>query len=117
MKIPVWTLAVVPTVAWYVGFLMNAIAVASNHGAMPVQFPIGIDMSVAQLRVAGDLVHSVMTSETHFKFLCDWILINGPSPSIASPGDVLEWFGEATQNYGFAAFVALCLNKLGLFKD
>ncbi len=119
MKLPIWTLVIVPTAAWYFGFALNAIAVAANHGAMPVLFPqilLDLGMSTKMLAVdGGDAIHSVMTPETHLKFLCDWILIRGIG--IFSIGDAFEMFGEATRDYGLVAFVALALQRLGVFPD
>ena len=116
MKIPYWTLAAIPALSFGIGFTMNAIAVAVNGGQMPVQFPGGCDVMETVLAARGvtDIIHSCMTSDTHLKFLCDWILIRGVG--VASPGDLLEWLSDAVATPFYSAFIALILNDYGWFK-
>jgi hypothetical protein len=118
MKLSPWLMLAVPWAAWYFGFALNAIAVAANHGAMPVLFPqVLLELGVSTLALAkhGDYIHSVMTPQTHLKVLCDWILVRGEG--IFSIGDIFELFGELTQPIAPVMFLTLVLDKLGVFKD
>jgi hypothetical protein len=116
MKIPYWTLAVAPLLSWGVGFGMNAVAVAANGGTMPVQFPFTVAdvLTNGFLVDHGDIIHSVMTPQTHFKFLCDWILVR--DLGIASPGDLLLWLSDCIATPFYSAVVALVANDYGLFR-
>ena len=108
-KIPYWPLLVVPTLAFGVGFAMNALVMAVNGGTMPVLFPETLQGAITNnwLVEHGDVVHSVMTSATHLKILADWVVIN--HFGIASPGDFLEWFSDATQTPAFLVWAALVI--------
>ncbi len=75
----------VPYAMFGMGFLINAIVMAANHGQMPV-LVLGGDCGMID---ADDVIHSCMVAGTHLKFLADWIVIN--HVGIASPGDFLEW--------------------------
>lgn len=112
MKIPYWTLAVVPAAAFILGFTMNAVVMAANGGQMPVLFNACSVDAIGEGTVGA--IHSCMTATTHLKFLADWIAVRGLG--IASPGDFLEWFGAATFTPFMTAAIALALNDLGLFK-
>lgn len=90
MKIPYKYLLLGPTAMFALGFAMNAIVMAANHGQMPVLIPGG-DCSMVD---AEDIIHSCMNAGTHLKFLADWIVIR--HLGVASPGDFLEWASDAT---------------------
>ncbi len=98
MKIPNWQFLVIPSLAFAIGFLSNALVMAANHGQMPVLCPGGLNIVDPD-----DLIHVAMTAQTHLKFLADWIVIRGIG--IASPGDFGEWFFDATAIPGFAVWV------------
>ena len=101
MKFPYWYLLVIPTALYYLGSFLNVGVMALNHGQMPVLIP-----SDLASQMDFDLRHVVMTAQTHFKFFCDWINLG---EGIASPGDILIWFGQATSNIGAAIWAALML--------
>ena len=86
-KIPYWPLLAGPYLMLAVGFLLNAIVIAANHGQMPVQCIHGSDKFLD-----GNPIHACMVASSHLKFLSDWVLINGLG--IASPGDFLMWAYE-----------------------
>lgn len=86
MAIPYkWILAGPPGL-FLLGFLMNSLVIAANHGQMPVLMPGSCD----PLYFAGDPIHTCMTHATHLKFLADWVWV-GSLGAIASPGDFLIW--------------------------
>jgi hypothetical protein len=89
-KISYWPLLLGPWLSFGLGLVMNALVMAVNNGQMPVQFPGGCPVG----GFGDDIIHSCMTSTTHLKFLCDWIVIRGVG--IASPGDFFEWAWELT---------------------
>lgn len=108
-KIPYWPLLVVPTAAFALGFLMNAIVMAANGSTMPVAMPFTLAdvLTNGFLVDHGDMVHSVMTPATRLKFLADWVVIN--HFGIASPGDFFEWFCELTQTPAAIIWAALII--------
>lgn len=104
MRIPYWQFLIGPTALYYLGAFFNLGVMALNHGQMPVQMPLGTDAGMDM-----DIRHSIMTAATHLKFFCDWLQLGD---GIASPGDLLIWFGEATQTIGFAIWGTLCIKKM-----
>jgi hypothetical protein len=86
--IPYLHFLALPALLFGLGFMMNAVVVAANHGQMPVLTPGGCDPKEDM----DGRIHSCMVPETRLKFLADWILIRGMG--IASPGDFIEWAGE-----------------------
>jgi hypothetical protein len=64
-----------------IGGLLNGLALIVNGGIMPVQGP----------KFTLDAAHTVMTSSSHLKFLCDIFSI--PHVGIASIGDLTFFFG------------------------
>lgn len=103
-KIPYLPVLIGPYVAFATGFLMNAIVMGVNHATMPVLTPAGAG---ADFFDPEDLVHGAMTSATHLKFLCDWIVIRGLG--IASPGDFGIWACENTWLPAIAVWIALII--------
>lgn len=89
MKIPYASLLLGPTALFALGFAINALVMAVNHGQMPVLVPGGCSPS----DMADDLIHSCMVAGTHLKFMADWIVIR--HLGVASPGDFFEWGGDA----------------------
>lgn len=85
MKIPYASLLLGPLALFAIGFTMNALVMAANHGQMPVLVPGGCGPDTME----GDVIHSCMVAGTHLKFLADWIVIR--HLGVASPGDFLEW--------------------------
>lgn len=100
--IPYWYLLLGPSLAFVLGFVLNAIVMAANHGQMPVLIPGG-----CHVEDMDDLIHSCMTHASHLKFLADWIVVR--HLGVASPGDFLEWFFDATYQAGLAAWAALMI--------
>lgn len=103
-KIPYWPLLVVPSLAFGIGFCLNAIVMSANNGQMPVLFPGGCPAD----GLGDDFIHTCMTQATHIKFLADWVVIR--HLGIASPGDFFEWFHEATFWPSLTAWVALVVS-------
>jgi len=81
-KIIYWSLLLGPTSFYGLGALMNFLALAANGGQMPVLFPGGCAEGLG-----GDVIHTCMTSSSHFKFISDWIVVN--HLGVFSPGDLL----------------------------
>ena len=102
-KIPYWPFLLGPALSFALGFSMNALVMAANHGQMPVLVPGGH----CGLIDPDDFIHSCMTSATHFKILADWIVIN--HFGVASPGDFFEWFAEQTFVPSLAIWIALVI--------
>ena len=86
---------------YYLGGFFNLGVMALNHGQMPVL--LALDIAIAQ---GFDDRHVLMTSATHLKFFCDWLNLGD---GIASPGDLLIWFGQATATMGAAIWAALII--------
>lgn len=85
-----------PSLLFALGYLMNALVMAANHGQMPVLFPgggCGPDGFFSE-----DLVHVCMTAQSHLKFLADWIAMveDGHLRAMLSPGDFLEMAGTVS---------------------
>jgi hypothetical protein len=108
MKIPYASLLLGPTALFAIGFTMNALVMAANHGQMPVLVPGGN----CSLIDAEDFIHSCMTAGTRLKFLADWIVIN--PFGVWSPGDLFELACKTTLWPGlilWAGFVIKDYNK------
>ena len=85
-----------PSMLFALGYLMNALVMAANHGQMPVLYPGG-GCGPADFW-SDDIVHVCMNAQTHFRFLADWIPMvhRGQLDAMASPGDFLEMACEKT---------------------
>ena len=108
-KIPYWPLLLGPALMFALGFTLNAIVCGLNGSSMPVQVPAGVlaQTGGACLIDPQDWIHHCMTAQSHLKILADWIAINGLG--IASPGDFLEWGGEAAMVPAFFMWLACVL--------
>jgi len=78
---------------FFMGTLLNFIAIASNDFKMPVlvsEILTDVESKKEFLLNGQDLIHSLLTSDTKFKFLCDIITIPPPYPfsKTISIGDV-----------------------------
>lgn len=78
---------------FFIGTLLNFIAIVSNGFKMPVLVSdiLGdVEAKKLYLQTGQDLIHSLLTEETKFKFLCDIITIPSPYPfsKTISIGDV-----------------------------
>ncbi len=78
---------------FFIGTLLNFIAIASNGFKMPVFVSdvLGdVEAKRLYLQTGQDLIHSLLTDKTNFKFLCDIITIPSPYPfsKTISVGDV-----------------------------
>ena len=83
---------------FFLGTLLNFIAIAFNGFKMPVYIPESAANSQATivfLESGLDLIHSLMTDSTRFKILCDIITIPPPYPFVKtiSLGDILLLLG------------------------
>lgn len=83
-----------PSLLFALGYLLNFLVMAANHGQMPVLFPGG--GCGPEGFFSEDLVHVCMTAQSHLRFLADWIAMieNGRLHSMMSPGDFLEMAGQ-----------------------
>jgi hypothetical protein len=111
MKVPQWSLLIVPTIAFVIGFSMNAVCVAWNGGQMPVLAP----NCTSEFFKGEDVqIHNCMAAAAHLKILGDWILLRGRG--WCSPGDLLEWFAEYTFWPGIYAWFASRFTQDGIIK-
>lgn len=106
IKIPHWYFLFGPTFLYYLGGALNVGVMALNHGQMPVLMPS--DIAAAN---GFDERHVLMTAATHFKFFCDWINLG---EGIASPGDLLVWFGDYSASIGAAIWAVLMIKDWNL---
>lgn len=91
----------IPLLFWTFGAGLNQIAINANHDAMPVVYNAGniekfIDIEKGYPKISeGELLtderHSILTSHSRFKILCDWIDFGDVKYSI---GDVFIYVGE-----------------------
>lgn len=83
----VW-LVWIPLLLLGLGIGMNLLAVAMNHGTMPVVLP--------HLGMIGgnDKMHVAATANSRFLFLCDWIQLHA-TKRVVSPGDFLITAGDS----------------------
>ena len=68
---------------FFIGTLLNFIAIAANGFKMPVlvsEVLSDIETKKMYLQSGQDLIHSLLTTETKFKLLCDIITIPPPYP-------------------------------------
>lgn len=89
-----------PSISFTTGFAMNAVVIAANGGQMPVRWPGGCQAEEYQRwklekPMEGLAIHNCMLPTSKLKFLGDWIVIR--HQGVASPGDFLEWGGDAAQ--------------------
>jgi Family of unknown function (DUF5317) len=82
----VW-LVWIPLLLLAVGIGMNRLAVAMNHGTMPVV--LASSGAIAH----NDKMHLAATADSRLLFLCDWIQLHA-SRDVASPGDYLITAGD-----------------------
>ncbi|MDF2678237.1 MAG: hypothetical protein K0Q97_2581 [Bacillota bacterium] len=78
---------------FFLGTLFNFVAIAFNDFKMPVLISeafANAEATKIYLENGKDLIHSIMTDETKFKFLCDIITIPPPYPFVKtiSVGDI-----------------------------
>ncbi len=81
-----------------IGTILNFIAIASNDFKMPVlvsDILANTEAKKLYLQTGQDLIHSLLTEDTKFKFLCDIITLPPPYPfsKTISIGDILLFFG------------------------
>lgn len=106
-----WPLLVAPQAIYYLGALLNQIAVNANKGLMPVYMAscsIGKAGQVIQGVRVLDEMHSCMTPASHFILLCDWINLHA---SVLSIGDLLLGLGEITIGPAFWMWIAYVLYR------
>jgi hypothetical protein len=111
MKIPAWTLLVLPTLVFALGFTCNEVAVAANGGAMPALI-YGCTQDL--INETPPIIHTCFHAGVHLKFLCDWILLRGDG--YYSPGDFGIMFGTHTFYPGIIAWFASRLTRDGLIR-
>jgi len=87
LYIPYWQFLLIPSLIYGIGWTLNAVVIAINHG-MPV---LAYGALTCDTAVFDKAVHICMTPQTRLRFLADWIYTMG---LMASPGDYLEWLGE-----------------------
>lgn len=75
-----------------IGFLLNAIAIFFNNGAMPVSYK-AIESLGFPSNVATEGLYSLISSDTYFGFLGDIIPINFIGRFIVSGGDIIAAIG------------------------
>lgn len=107
-KIPYWPFLLGPWLAFGIGFALNALVMAVNHGQMPV-LTFDCDVNLARWVESGDYLHSCMVSTTHLKALADYIVI--PGVGTASPGDFFEWASEWLGAWCLPVWIALVLKN------
>lgn len=83
---------------FFIGTLLNFIAIASNDFKMPVlvsEILTDVESKKLYLLTGQDLIHSLLTDETHFKILCDIITLHPPYPfpKTISIGDIFLFSG------------------------
>lgn len=68
---------------FFIGTLLNFIAITANDFKMPVLVSdslTDIEAKKIYLQTGKDLIHSLLTDDTKFKYLCDIITIPSPYP-------------------------------------
>lgn len=68
---------------FFIGTFLNFIAIVSNDFKMPVlvsEILGDVEAKKLYLQTGQDLIHSLLTDKTNFKFLCDIITIPSPYP-------------------------------------
>lgn len=89
LEIPHAWLLYLPWLLFAIGFIMNAVAMVSNHNLMPVYAPGGY---CSEPMVSHDGLHVCMTTDSHLKILSDWAVV--PTLGTASIGDLFEWVSD-----------------------
>ena len=107
MKIPYKAVLLSPYLLVVLGSIMNQVAVSVNGGQMPVLFPL----HNCSLLGPDDPAHSCMTTATHLKFLCDWIL---GSQSVSSIGDFLLEVGNDIKTPSLIVWLCLVVKQAWL---
>lgn len=75
-----------------IGFLLNAIAIFTNGGIMPVsEYAIKITGITNNISKAG--LYGIIDGQTHFKILCDFIPVRLIGSFVVSIGDVISAIG------------------------
>lgn len=87
LRIPYWYLLIVPMACYVVGFILNTVTVAVNHGLMPVLTSYCQEYQNYWAQT-GDSIHACMAPSSHLKFFSDWIRFSGRTASI---GDLFIW--------------------------
>jgi hypothetical protein len=82
----------------FIGTLLNFIAIVSNDFKMPVlvsEMLSNVEAKKIYLQTGQDLVHSLLTDDTKFKYLCDVITLSPPYPfpKTISIGDIFLLLG------------------------
>lgn len=74
------------------GFILNAIAIFSNGGSMPVS-----EYAIQLTRITSDIhkegLYTLIGDQTKFKVLCDFIPINFIGSFVVSIGDIISAIG------------------------
>jgi hypothetical protein len=137
-KTALWIIAL-PVLIWCLGLTSNQIVLTANHDKFPVMWndyktadyvlslehkALSKDSRVAEqarfsleaLREEGflDNKHVLMTSDTHFNFLADWIDLGN---AVYSIGDFLLMGGENALEYAPIIWVAVVIGKLRKKED
>jgi hypothetical protein len=107
MKIPYKYLLFAPWVSLAIGFVLNSLAIAANHGQMAVLWPGGCADAQA---FASDAIHTCMTPATHWNVISDWIVVN--HYGVVSPGDLFLWASEYTKLPALYIWIALIIKDL-----
>lgn len=83
---------------------MNLIAMAANHGTMPVLWPAGCALWDS------DVLHSCMTKDSHLKWMSDWLVLKGLG--VASLGDILVLWSEYIKIPFLYVWIVLVIKEL-----
>ena len=98
-------LVILPILLWGLGYTMNVIVMAANHGMMPVALYNCGSIDFGK-------VHSCMTDATHLKWMADWINVGqGEQVVLASLGDALEYLVESTWIYSVILWMVLAIER------
>ena len=108
-RVKYWPLLVGPVTLFAIGFVLNAIVIAANHGQMPVLWPGGCaalkDVQDAYAAMGGDdSIHTCMLQASHLKFLADWIHM---SDGMYSVGDLFIMAYDYTFSAALIIWIAL----------
>lgn len=71
------------------GFLLNALVIFSNGGAMPVSSTILNQLGMTQ-NISADGLYTIINTNTKLVFLADSIALKYPRPYVVSIGDIIE---------------------------
>jgi Family of unknown function (DUF5317) len=112
MKLPAWTLILLPTLILYIGVSLNKVVMAVNHGKMPVMLEPCDEKMFAEEEPF--VTHRCMTRDTHLNFLGDWIVLR--NVGIESLGDVLMDVGALGLSPCFWIWIGFVLDDKGYFR-